>query len=111
MNLKEISKKLPAKIKNHSGELTIVKRVKNNKYYCYYPFAVCKESEATPIVKGNSIESVSRKMYKNLLDRNIISVEKKKKVKKVYSKRKSHKTKEQIRKYKLTRQKNLLKSK
>lgn len=111
MNLNEISKQLPAKIKNHAGSLTITKRIKNGKYYCYYPFAVNKESESVPVIKGNSIESVVKKMHKKLIEKNIITKLKKVKKKKFKKKSKSKMTNKEKIKYRLKRQNSNLKNK
>lgn len=75
MNLKDISKKLPSTINGHHGQLTIMKR-NDSTYYCLYPQAT---KETVPVMKGKSIELVCKKMYKALVDRDIILEEKKKK--------------------------------
>lgn len=79
MNITQISKKLPAKINGHLGELTIIKREKNGKYYCFYPTAI---KEKVPVIKGHSIENVCVKMCKKLIEAGVITISKEKPISK-----------------------------
>lgn len=77
-SLKEICKSLPVSIPGHAGQLTIMKRIKNDSWLCFYPHVVDKKVE---VAKSNSLTGAVRKMHKQLIVAGFIKTMKKKKKK------------------------------
>lgn len=78
--VKELSEIIPSKIEGHGhhGNLTIMKR-SNNKFLAYYPF---EAKRTVPTTKGKTIQACLQRMHDELVNRDIIIEEVKKKSKK-----------------------------